>query len=568
MPQAQGTIRPLSERAFFMLFHGVFGLDALPFRIAVFTTQFANLALVCAIGRILTRSSAAGLLAAVLWITNGTLATVMSWTSAYNQVMCAFFILASFWCLLRYVETEKTRYNAIQWAAFLLGFGALEINVVYPAIAVCYTFLVARKHLRKTLWLLLPSIVYVSLHWHFAAKPTSGPYLMHLDLSMLGTLWTYWQWALSPVRLVQAGIVLPSWLLLSATAILTVALVGFAALQLKRGIRLGVFLVLWFLIVIAPILPLRDHLSDYYLTTPTIGLAILGSWGLIEAWKGRWPGKLGALAVAAIYIGSSVPVARAGARWHYERSQAARVLVLGLARAGELHPGKPIVLTGLSSELFWSTIGDKAYRLVGINELYLAPGSEETIEKFDQLARVSEFVLPPAIALQALENGRAVVYEVGEGRPRNVTSTYLMAARVRFAELEQPFRVDIGSPMFAGQLGPTWHSIEGAYRWMPKRATVQIHGPSTPNMRLHLSGFCPARQVASRPLGVTVRVDGTVVGEAQLSKPNAAFELAFPMPALSLGKASVEVAIEVARTFTVASDGRELGLVFGTIAVR
>ena len=38
-PQAQGTIRPFSERAFFMLGFSLFGLDALPFKIVVFATS-------------------------------------------------------------------------------------------------------------------------------------------------------------------------------------------------------------------------------------------------------------------------------------------------------------------------------------------------------------------------------------------------------------------------------------------------------------------------------------------------------------------------------------------------
>ena len=44
-PQAQGTIRPWSERAFFILGYGLFGLNALPYRIVIFGTQFAALAL-------------------------------------------------------------------------------------------------------------------------------------------------------------------------------------------------------------------------------------------------------------------------------------------------------------------------------------------------------------------------------------------------------------------------------------------------------------------------------------------------------------------------------------------
>ena len=56
-PRAQGTIRPWSERVFFMGFYTLFGLDALPFRIWVFLTQFANLALLASIARRVTGSA-------------------------------------------------------------------------------------------------------------------------------------------------------------------------------------------------------------------------------------------------------------------------------------------------------------------------------------------------------------------------------------------------------------------------------------------------------------------------------------------------------------------------------
>ena len=163
-PLAQGTIRPLSERVFFVVLYGLFGLEALPFRIVAFLTQFANLILVSAITRRLTGWRSAGFLAPILWAANGTLATVMSWTSAYNQALCAFFLLVSFWSLLCYVETGRRPHYVLQWVAFLLGFGALEINVVYPAIAAAYVFLAARKYLRPTLWLFAPSVVYAVLH--------------------------------------------------------------------------------------------------------------------------------------------------------------------------------------------------------------------------------------------------------------------------------------------------------------------------------------------------------------------------------------------------------------------
>ncbi|MCC7175985.1 MAG: hypothetical protein IT159_12380 [Bryobacterales bacterium] len=567
-PQAQGTIRPLSERAFFLLFYGLFGMDALPYRIAVFLTQFANLVLISAIARRLTGSRAAGFLAPVLWAANGALATVMTWTSAYNQALCGFFLLLSFWSLLRFVETGRRRYNVLQWAAFLLGFGALEINVVYPAIAAAYVFVAARAYLRRTLWLFVPSVAFAAIHWRFAPKPATGPYMMHFDWSVLGSLGTYWTWALGPTRLDYALIRLPQWLAAAAVAALSAGLLLFAAAQWRRKNRVGVFLLLWFAILLAPVLPLRDHLSDYYLTTPLIGLAILGAWALAAAWRRGWMHRTAALLLAAVYLSCSLPVARAVTRWNYEFSRDMRDLLRGLVRARQLHPGKIILLTGLGSDLFWGTIYHKAHWLVGVTDVYLAPGAEQAIQARPEMDEISEYVLPAGVAKRALDEDRAVAYSAAQGRLRNVTQGLKAIARARWGESELPWRVDAGSPLFAAQLGPSWHKIEGAYRWMPKRATVVLHGPSSPGAKVYLSGFCAAALLKSGPLRVTVGVDGARVGEAELTRPDAAFDLAFPLPAESVGKPQIEVAIEVDRTFTVAGDGRELGLVFGTVSVR
>src|ERR1039457_2201292 len=140
-PMAEGTIRPLSERGFFMAGFALFGLNALPFRIAIFATQIANLALVASIGRRLTGVSGAGFFAAIFWTANNSTATALGWASAYNQVLCAFFLLLAFHFLLRYVETGYARYNLYQWLAFVAGFGAMELNIVYPALAAVYTLL-------------------------------------------------------------------------------------------------------------------------------------------------------------------------------------------------------------------------------------------------------------------------------------------------------------------------------------------------------------------------------------------------------------------------------------------
>ena len=106
-PMAQGTIRPWSERGFFLLFYSLFGLEALPFRIWVFLTQFANLVLLTSLTCRITKSRLAGFLAPILWLANSALSTPMTWTSSYNQVLCAFFLLLAFRLFVEYTETGK-----------------------------------------------------------------------------------------------------------------------------------------------------------------------------------------------------------------------------------------------------------------------------------------------------------------------------------------------------------------------------------------------------------------------------------------------------------------------------
>jgi hypothetical protein len=190
-PFAQGTIRPWSDRVFFMAGFALFGLSAMPFRIVIFLTQFANLALVQSIGSRLTGMRAAGFCAALLWLVNGALYEPLGWASAYNQLLCGFFLLLAFHCLLRHIESGERRYNIYQWIAFLLGFGALELNVVYPALAAGYTAVCAPRYFRRTLPLFIPAVIYATVHAAITPVPKTGVYAMHFSSSIVKTLFTY-----------------------------------------------------------------------------------------------------------------------------------------------------------------------------------------------------------------------------------------------------------------------------------------------------------------------------------------------------------------------------------------
>jgi hypothetical protein len=566
-PMAQGTFRFLSERVFFLTFYSLFGLDALPFRIFVFLTQFANLVLLSSLTYRLTRSRLAGLLAPALWTINSNLSVPLCWTSSYNQILCAFFLLLSVHLLLRYIETGRPRYYGLMCASFVLGFGALEINIVFPVIALAYTLFFARSYARKVAPLFGISAIYFFIHRTFSPPHPSGPYARHWDGRILDTLWRYWEAALGPSRMSVIAET-PVWWVPAGTVLLTAVLLGFVLFESAQRRWVALFGLLWFFIVLGPVLPLRDHISDYYLTIPTVGLAIAGAWGITRAWQAtrfRLALRTCALLAATVYVASAIPVSRVAALWYYDHARAVRHLMWSIDAIRQKHPGKLILLTGVSSELFWIGIYDRPFRLLGPVEVYLAPGAEKHIQAHPELGRVEEFVLPQPVAKRALERELAVVYDVRSGPLRNVTR-FFRETVVPTWNAGVPKRIDVGQPLYADQLGPAWYPADGGYRWMPRIATVRIGGPQQ-GEQLHINAFCPESQFTQGPLPIQIRANGRDLG-TQLVKPGSTtVHLTYALPESLVGESEVELTILVGRSVRPPEDGRELALAFGTISV-
>lgn len=558
-PMAQGTIRPLSERAFFLVFHALFGLEALPFRIWVFLTQAANLVLLGWLTARLTKSLAAGWLAPALWLSGGAMYVVMTWTSAYNQVLCGFCLLLAFHCFLRWAETGKSRYYRWQWAPYLAGFGALEIAAVYPLLVLVYCGLAAPRLARRSLPLLLPALVYVALRAGTGPDP-GGVYQPVVDASVGATLGTYWAWALGPA-LAADVFRLPNWEVLAGTLILSAALLGFAGVQLSRGRRVPVFLLAWFLLLLAPVLPLKHHVSEYYLTLPTMGLAMLGAQAFVAGWRRAGGWRACALLAGGLYLAASLPAARVSARSLYQQTREVKKVVAGVARAAQIHPGKVILLAGVDTLLFWNSIYHRPFGLVGAGEVYLAPGAEARVERAAGLD-LAEFITPPGPALDAIERGRAVVYDVSGLRLRNVTAGY--AALLEAGGAGPPARVHVRNPLMEYLLGPGWYPTDTAgTRWAGRRAEVRMAAPGSGASELHVWGFCPEEQVSAGPLAVAAEVSGRALPARELRQAGS-FHLVWNIE----GKGEMRVAVEVGRTFRPAGSDRDLGLAYEGFEIR
>lgn len=561
-PMAEGTVRTLSERLFFLVFSSVFGLHSPPFRIWVFLTTFACIALLIDITRRLTGSVLAGVLAAILWIANAGLALAIGWSSAYNQIAFAFFLLLAFWLLLLHIETQQRKYWIWQWVVFILGFGALELNVMYPVLAAGYALCCARPYFRKTLLLFIPSVLFAAWHYFRVPAPTDPYYHPYFGASLLATFWQYWSYALGALRAAPEDW-RPLWLGISCTLAVTIALVLFAARKLLKRNWLPAFLIGWFLAMILPVLPFRNHFTEYYVTVPAVGLAMLGGWALSQA---RGAMLVAAVVLTAVYLTLSIQDTQAAERYFYLRSRKLKYLITALQSLPKPEASKKIILAGVNNDLFWTGFLDDPFRLIGITDIYLLPGSERAIDTHPEWGGIGRYVLSPDNALQILAHQEGAVYQLEGRHLRDVTAPHL-AELSEYVATHSRF-VDVGDPIYTSRLGPSWYRVEDRFRWMPKTATLKIAGPQKDGQILEVTGYCPAPLVAAGPLEVSFRGDGFKIATAKLTEPDKQFDLQFPIPAELAGRPQLEIEIAVSRTTHIPGDPRELGLIFGTFRIK
>ena len=557
-PAAQGTIRPWSEHLFFFAFWHWFGWNAFPYRLFVFLNQCVNLLLVTYLVRRLTQSALAGFLAPLLWMANAAVVVPMAWTSGYNEILCTTFLLAALALFMRANDRRFALYYVLQLCVFILGFGALELNIVYPALAAAYAFFYQRRLLPWTVPLFLISAAYYKLHASLVPLQTAGPYKPHFDLEMLRMLASYWQLTFVPPYgyLTVHPLVSAAFLLIASAGLAYVLLQ-----QTRKRAPAAAFFACWFLISLAPLLPFRDHLTHYYLFVPLIGFSALSAIALA-----RFPAA-GAL-IAAAYLCVQMPALAAGERWYLDRSRDARSLVMGVKQIHEWEPAKAILLTNVSSELYGFTVADTPFRLIPNTTVYLAPESVKEITGLaPNLVPVTNFALPAGPARHALLAGELAVYSAAQFPLQEVTAIYTAQALAE-PEPEEPRRVDAGSPVMAYLLGKEWYPLEGPYRWMAKHASLRMGGPRSAASRLSVSGFAAPESFRNGPLPFTVNVDGKPVGTATISAAEPSFHRDFGLPAETLGKPVVSVEISVARTFRAQAGARELGLVFGIFEIR
>jgi hypothetical protein len=292
----------------------------------------------------------------------------VAWASAYDQLLCAVCVLAAFYCRL-------CGWRAAEWIFYLAGFGALEIMVMYPFLAVLYALSTDLKQLRSSLWLLFaPAVAFTAIHFLLIPKPAAGVYTLSFDSRLPETVAKYLAWSFEPgssaLRSHAEQLRTPEIML---GALLGLAIGWFAIRSLLRQEWMVAFFCGWFVVLLAPVLLLPNHLTPYYLTLPSIGLAWLAGWAITSGWSAggwrRW--AVTGLAVA-YFVGNAAGI-EAQTRWVQTRSQRMRRVMEGVAVTVASHRGDVIVLEGVDDELYQTGFDIHPSLLVGAENVWRVP---------------------------------------------------------------------------------------------------------------------------------------------------------------------------------------------------
>jgi hypothetical protein len=547
-PMAQGTIRTLSERLFFLLFERYFGLESLPMRVAMFLTFAACFLLLALTVRRLTGNRAAGAIAALAWSLNFGTTVAMAWLSSYNQILLSALLMGAFYCFLRRVQGGSPRWSYGMWACYLLGFGALESMVVFPALVLAWLLLFRRDRWRLALPLAAPALLFAAAHLFLIPKAQDAPaYRMYFDASILESLAIYWNWFLGAPRLISFS---PDWQWLARTAqwILTPGLLGWIVFRTTRRDWLPLFGLLMSLLLLSPMLPLRDHRTDYYLASASLGLAL--SLGTMVA---RGPAYL-VYPLLLLYAAPSWIVQQSTFEWYLERTGPLRPLLRGLQHAGKLHPGKQILLEGVSDAVYDSALADDALRLLpGVNVRLVPRDGGQPLRPWD----LSESIIRSGFEKEAL-----VVYRFDGVRLRDVTREW---ERGRALTLSRGLASELraGDPIVSPQFLDGWFEIEQGRRWMGKIARLRLGHPASAAGIVEIRAYCP------EPLG---EVDLELwQADARLHTQNlkpGSVDFTFALPPNRMRDQEIILELRLNRTVRAPGDNRDLGLLFGSIRLQ
>ncbi len=288
--------RPLGMQIPYFILNNLFGLNPLPFRIAVLTTHAVNIFLVFILIFLLVKKEETALLAAFLYGTSAVHFLIFYWFAIYAFILGPTFFFLSFILYIYFLQNKKKMYYFLSFIVFLCGLAANEIVAILPIILFFYEIFLRKKFVIKRLtpYLFFVLIILV-IRFVFFTPPSFGVYRFSIGRHIFSNLKTYLLWSFNwSEKLTEQMTSLFIFndkitslfydyaliILFTSTIIfLLFYLLPFIFILKSRKIKsfLGVILLgnSWFIAGLLPILFFSDHKFSYYLPISLVGLLLV-----------------------------------------------------------------------------------------------------------------------------------------------------------------------------------------------------------------------------------------------------------------------------------------------------
>ncbi|MBN1504092.1 MAG: glycosyltransferase family 39 protein [Candidatus Eisenbacteria bacterium] len=272
--------RILSSFVYFRATEAVFGLNPAAFHAVSLAAHAACGVLVFLVARALSAGRAASLLAACLFVAHPSLYASVYAISSIGEILSCAFALAAVLYLSKASRPERPLGLLLLAALFAASLLSKETTVLFPVV-VFFVYWLRGLRLKRALgpFAVLAVLAAAYAYVFYTANvfgvreaPAEGePYVLTVGPALVTSLQTYFKWTLNflePLRRHPMNVLdekASVWLL--AGAVLFVLM-----LLSRKDRKKSAFCVLWFLIMLLPVVPLTGHPYHYYLYLPLAGL--------------------------------------------------------------------------------------------------------------------------------------------------------------------------------------------------------------------------------------------------------------------------------------------------------
>jgi hypothetical protein len=291
-PTPWSLARPLSTGVTWRAAHALFGLNPLPYHVLNLVLHLTSAALVAAIGGRLGLRRGGSLAAGLLFAATPIAFTPTHWASCIQEILATIFSLVAFWLWL--VGRERGSIPLL-WAGALTGVAAVlskENAVLLPVVLVAANLGTTQTRPWRVIVPQATLMLVFVVAYLATLRPgdSLGGAAYSRDFSpgfLIANFATYLRWCVSPHVPVPDlhAIASPAALPVGAAVVLVLAaLIWMTRRKPPHPETVGI---VWFLAMLAPVLPLAHHTYLYYLYLPWAGICWACA-GAAERLAGRW----------------------------------------------------------------------------------------------------------------------------------------------------------------------------------------------------------------------------------------------------------------------------------------